>query len=795
MVKRRARLLHLSPLDTKVVRDLGSMWAQALAIALVIAAGVAMFVMSEGMLRSLFETRAAYYERYGFADVFAPLKRAPNALAKRLEAVPGVRYVETRIKERAILDMPDLVDPAQGEIMSYPTGAEPRLNRLHLATGRWLSPGKPDEILVNQAFAQAHDLSAGGTLTAIINGRKRDLKIVGTVLSAEYIYAIQPGAMLPDNKRFGVMWMSRTALEAAFNMKGAFNDAVFSLQRGAELEAVKAGIDAVLEVYGGIGAYGRDRQVSDWYVSGEMDQLRNMAQIVPPIFLAIAAFLLNVVISRWIQTEREEIGLLKAFGYSTNAVGAHYIKLVVVITAVGIGLGFMGGVWLGRGLATIYQTFFSFPFLHFHFTAPVFAVAGGVSLAAALVGTFQAVRSAALLPPSEAMTPPPPTVYAQAKFEALIKRLSQPSRMIVRHIIRWPGRTALTVLGNAAAVAVLVGSMFFLDAMETLIDIAFNKAERQDATVSFQEAKESEALENVRALPGVLMAEPFRSVSAKLYFNGAERREGLTGLVQGAQLSRILDQNYEPVAVPKQGLVLSKKLSELLGAGVGDVIVAQVTEGRRPVLELPVVQVSETMLGSPAFMDFDYLGQVMQEQGRMSGAYVKFDANLENDFYWAVKHAPGIAALSVKTTSVKVFRKTMAENVLVMTFFNIIFAGVIAVGVIYNSARISLSERARELASLRVLGFTLGEVSFILLGELAILTLVALPIGAVLGYGLAGVWTMSLDTDLYRFPLEVTRRTYGYAFVVVAVAAIASALATFRQLSKLDMIEALKTRE
>jgi len=785
----------LSSLDKKVVRDLGSMWAQALAIAMVIAAGVAMFVMSEGMLRSLFETRAAYYERYGFADVFAPLKRAPNALVKRLQTMPGVRFAETRIRERVTLDMPGLIEPAQGDILSYPVGALPRINRLHLSSGRWLAPGKSDEVLVSEAFAERHQLALGDKVTAIINGRKRDLSIAGVVLSAEFIYAIQPGAMMPDNKRYGIFWMSHSALEAAFNMKGAFNNVVVSLDPGADLEAVKAGIDLVLEPYGGIGSYGRARQVSDWYVMGEMNQLRNMAQIIPPIFLAIAAFLLNVVITRWIQTEREEIGLFKAFGYSTHAVGLHYIKLVMIITVVGVLLGFMGGVWLGRGMAGVYQEFFRFPFLHFHFTASVFAIAGGISIFVALLSTASAVRSAALLPPSEAMSPPPPTSYKRSRFEGLIKRLSQPSRMIVRHLVRWPGRSVMTLLGNAAAVAVLIGSMFFMDAMEELIDINFNRAERQDATISFMEAKQARALDNIKAMPGVLLAEPFRVVSAKLHFQGTERRESLTGILQDARLSRVLDQNLDPVRVPRTGLVLSKKLSELLGAGVGDVVIAQVTEGRRPVLELPVVQVSETMMGSPAFMDFGYLGKVMREEGRISGAYVKLDQNREGAFFSAVKNTPGIAGIAVKSTTLKSFRDTMAENVLLMTFFNVMFAGVIAVGVVYNAARISLSERARELASLRVLGFTLGEVSYILLGELAILTLVALPLGCVFGYGLAWIWTLSLDTDLYRIPLEVTRQTFGFSALVVVVAALVSGLATHRQIGKLDMVQALKTRE
>ncbi len=787
----------LSALDRKMLRDLRSMWAQALAIALVLAAGIAMYVMSEGMLRSLIDTRAAYYDRYGFAEIFAPLKRAPNTLARRLEAVPGLRFAETRIKKLVTLDMPALAEPVQGHVLSYPVGGQPRLNRLHLAEGRWPAPGRNDEVLVSDAFAEAHELDwkAGDTVTAVLNGRKRALRVVGLVLSAEFIYAIQPGAMIPDNRRYGILWMSRAALEAAFDMKAAFNDVVASVDPGTDPAAVIDAIDRILEPYGGTGAYEREHQVSDWYVSGEINQLRNMANIVPPIFLAVAAFLLNVVLTRWIDTQREEIGLLKAFGYTTWDVAAHYLKLVAIIALGGTLLGFAGGIWLGRGLAVLYQEFFRFPFLYFHFTGSVFLISGGVGLAAALMGTIGAVRRAALLAPATAMAPPPPTRYARSRLEGWFRRLSQPSRMIARHLVRWPARTGLTVLGNAAAVAVLIGSMFFIDAMETLIDISFHRAERQDVTVTFTDAKGPAALDAVRAMPGVLAAEPFRSVAARLTFQGREEREGISGLIPGSRLNAVLDSDFQPVSVPDTGLVLSSKLAEKLGAGIGDVVIARVTEGRRPVLELPVVQISETLLGSPAFMDFRHLGRLMREQGWMSGARVHLDAARSEAFFRRLKDTPAVAGVAVKSATLKSFRDTMQENLFITIFFNIGFAAIIALGVLYNAARISLSERARELASMRVLGFTKGEVAYILLGEMAIVTLVALPLGCLLSYGLAWAWTVSLDTDLYRVPLVVSPRTYGWAVATVLTSAALSGLAVARRLGRLDMVKALKTRE
>jgi putative ABC transport system permease protein len=784
-------------LDRKLLRDFWRLRAQGLAIALVIACGVATVVMSFGTMVSLDETRASYYERHRFAHVFAAVKRAPESLVARLRAIQGVRWVETRVVKDVTLDVAGMAEPAAGRLVSLPERGRPLLNDVSLRRGRYLAPGSPGEVLVSEAFADAHGLRPGDRLGATINGRRRDLRIVGVVLSPEFIYSISPGVIIPDDRRFGVLWMGRQALAAAFDLEGAFNDVSLSLLRSASAPEAIARLDALLAPYGGVGAYDRDDQPSHAYLSNEMDQLRGMGRIVPPIFLAVAAFLLNTVMSRLIDTEREQIGLLKAFGYGDLAVGWHYLKLALAVALAGVALGFVGGAWLGRELTELYTQFFRFPVLHFRLDPGIFAAAGLVSLAAAVLGTLGAVRRAVALAPAVAMLPAPPARYRPSFVErlGLGRLMGEPTRMILRQIGRFPARAALTTLGIAFSVAILVGSLFFYDAMDHMVAIYFHQAQRQDVTVTLVEPRRQSVIHEIAAMPGVLAIEPYRSVPVRLRFGHLSRRLGIEGLEPEPDLRRMLDTRLRPATLPAEGLVLSTKLAELLGAGRGDRVVVEVLEGRRQVREIAVADVVEEYIGTPAYMDRRALNRLLGEGPMVSGAHLLVDQAQATILYRRLKDTPAVAGVVLQSAALETFHETLAETMDIMVVFYILFSSLISVGVVYNSARIALSERARELASLRVLGFTRFEVSYILLGELTVLTALALPLGCLLGYGLAALMAWSFDTELYRIPLVIQPDTYGIASLVVVAAAAASGLIVRRRIDRLDLVAVLKTRE
>ena len=788
----------MKAINRKLVRDLWLIKGQVLAISLVIAAAVCVYVMYLGAFDSLRLTQSAYYERYRFADVFAGLKRAPLYLEDRIRQIPGVADAELRVSASVTLDMEGMAEPAVGRLVSIPTRRRAILNDIFIRMGRYPDPARRDEILVNEGFALAHGLEPGDGISAVINGRRRLLEISGIALSPEFLYTLRPGAFMPDNERYGIIWMNRQELAAAFDMEGGFNDVALRLMAGASEEDTIARLDSLLERYGGLGAIPRRLQLSHWFLNNELTQLQSFGTIIPIIFLAVAAFLLNVVLGRIIAVQREQIAALKALGYSNFEVGLHYYKWSLLVTLIGIAIGLSTGAWLASGLLALYNDFFRFPVLEFQISPSVVATAILVSLGAALLGAHGAVRRAVTLPPAEAMRPQAPANYRVSWIERVLIGgwITPPTRMIIRNLSRRPLRSALSTFGIACGAAMMIVGMFFLDAMAYAMNVQFNVAQRHDLTVTFVEPVSPGALYELASLDAVMNLEPMRSVRARLRFENRVRQVGITGLLEGAELNRVLDADLEKIFLPPEGIVLSATLAEILGASRGDVLQVEVLEGGRPVRAVAVADVVEEFMGASAYMEIGALRQLMREGRVLSGAYLQVDGAGIDELYTRLKATPAVAGVALKDAAIQSFRDTIETNMGLMIFFNQIFSSVIAIGVIYNAARISLSERSWELASLRVMGFTRGEISYILLGEFAMLTAFAVPLGLALGYGLAALTVATVgSTELYRIPLVVEPRTFATAAGGVILAAIVSCLIVRRRLDRLDLVGVLKTRD
>lgn len=784
----------IPPLRRKVLRDLARLWAQVLAIALVLAAGVATLILGNGAHASLFETRARYYEENRFADVFADVTRAPRALLGEVEEIEGVLDAEARIVKLGILDLPDMVEPGSVLFVSLPgTGG---LNRLYLRLGRLPDSQSADEIVVSEGFAEAHGLGPGDVLPVLMNGQRRALRITGVALSPEFIYALGPGQMMPDPRRFGVVWVPRAALEAAYDLDGAFSNLVLKLAPGADPERVIEALDRLIDRYGGTGATGRADQISHAFLDAELRQLSAMVKVLPPIFLLVAAMLVNMTLSRLITLEREQIGLLKAIGYSSRAVAQHYVEFVALIAVLGILVGFVAGSWLGVGLARMYARFFTFPYLVFTRDPQLYGVAALVTLAAAVAGALYAVRGVVLLPPAVAMAPPAPAVYRErAGWVRRLFRLRQTGIMVARHLLRWPFRTLSSTLGVAMAVAILVASLWSFGSIDRMIDITFFRSERHDAQIVFGTPEPMAAVFAARDLPGVMVAEPFRQVAAKIGHQGREKALGLMGRPSEPRLSRVLDPQLRPMPMPEAGLILSEALAEALDVRPGDLVTVAVQEGRRQTVVLPVSGLSVGYVGLGATMEIGALNRLLGEGAMVSGVSLSLDPAQTARFYAAAKTTPKTELVSVTSLMLSRFRDTLAENITVMITVYVTLAGIIAVGVVYNFARIALSEQGRELASLRVLGFTTGEVSGVLFGELGTVVLLAQPLGWAIGYAIAAGMAAAFSSDLYRVPFVVGREVFATASLVVCAAALVSAIAIRGRIVRLDMIEVLKTRE
>ncbi|HEY0664991.1 MAG TPA: FtsX-like permease family protein [Gallionella sp.] len=792
----------VKPLDRILWRDLWHLRGQVLAAALVVCCGVMAQVSMHSAYRSLEATRASYYDNYRFADLFASLKRAPESLAGEIRTLPGVAQVRTRVVTEVTLDVPGLAEPATGRLVSIPEVQSAMINDLYLRSGRYIEASHPDEVLVSEIFAQANGLHLGDRLGAILNGRWRELTVVGIALSPEYIYEVGPGMLFPDNRRFGVLWMGREALASAYNMRGAFNDVALTLapqayNTGAGEAEVIAALDRLLLPYGGLSAYGRRDQLSNRFLSDELGEIEVSATYIPAIFLAVAVFLIYIVLSRLVVMQRTQIGLLKAFGYSNLSVGLHYLKFALATVLTGLLPGLLLGLYLGEQVTNLYRDYFHFPLLALAVSPGVLFWAALVNLLAACAGAVAAVRRVTALAPAEAMRPEAPASFHTGAIErsGVAQWLPAPARMIVRNLLRKPWKALLSVLGIGIAVGLMMVSRFLFDAVDHMMMVQFDLVQRDSVTVLFHEPRATRAALEIGRLPGVLRAEQFRAVPVRLRHEHRSKQIALTGMSPGSELYRIVDSRLRSIALPPDGLLLTRKLGEMLGVRAGDTVTLEVLEGARAVREVAVAGLSDELLGIGAYMDAGALARLLREDNLVSGVRLRVDPVFEERLYATLKRMPAVSGVAIRSAMVDSVKEIIDTAFSYVSIIEMLFAAIIIGGMVYNSVRIALSERGNELASLRVLGFTQREVVVLLLGEQALLTLCAIPVGLAIGYGMCLALVPIFDRELFRLPLVFGAQTFIYPIIATLISAILSALLVARRLRHLDLIAVLKTRE
>ena len=785
----------MSVLDRKLVRDIGLLRGQVVTICLVVAAGIAGYIAMQTAYRSLYASMDSYYEAYRFPDVFASARRVPEGVAEQLRTIPGVALVHTRIVERVRLPLEGGARAAAGSLVSLPDDGLPPLNGVHLREGRMPDVAHGDEALLLEEFAGVHGIRAGDRIPVVINGKLRQVLITGLAMSPEYVMALAGDVLSYGKGSFAVVWMRRSAVAPAFDMGGAFNDLLVRLQPGASEPAVIASVDRVLARYGGFGAYARDQQTSHRMLTEELNGLEVIVIYIPLIFLGVAAFLVNVVLGRVVELQRGQIATLKAIGYSNFAVGLHFLKLVCVIVLLGAALGIGSGAWLADGLLSMYEPYFRFPSLVARFDAGVLGFAVLISLLAALVGALISVRRTIALPPAEAMRPPAPARYRTASIDRWSRVVLGPlGQMVFRELRRRPLRTLISTSGIALAVAIMVIGRFASDSMDHLLDLHFNRAQKEDLSVTLREPSDGRAERALLAVPGVIHSEGIRTVPARLRFGSRSRETVLEGLPGNGRLRAVLNRDGHEVSLPLDGVVLTDVLAVRLGVKPGERINAELLEGDRRVESLLVSGTVSDMIGMQGYIRREALSRRLGEEPLVSTVLLSVEPDRLREAERRLYDMPAVGAVTSPDAAMKNFREQQAGTMLAMAVVLAFFASIIAVGIVYNNARVTLSMRGRDLASMRVLGFTRHEISTVLLGELAVHVLLALPLGMWLGtMGAKGL--LSMAADIYRMPAVISSTTYVFAALVTIAAALVSGFLVRRKLDRLDLIGVLKTRE
>jgi putative ABC transport system permease protein len=773
----------------KLLRDLWQARGQAIAIAVVVACAVATSAGSVATARALLRSRDLTYARAAMPDVFAEAARVPATVATRLAAIPGVAEVETR----AVGDGRVAMDgrTARVRVASLDPGGG-RLGRLFVRQGRLPGAG---EAVVSEGFAVAVGLAPGDRLELTVNGRRQPVTVSGVALSPEFIYAIPPGGLFPDDAAFGLLWMERKAVEAAFDLEGAFDAVALRLAPGASQAEVVDAVDRVLRPFGGLGAYGRDRLVSHRFLTDEIRQLDNMATVLPAIFLGVAAFLVSVALSRLVAAQRMQVGTLKALGYGNVAIGVHYAAYAAAIALLGSAAGAALGHAFGAFMSEMYRDFYRFPVLDYRADPGAMASAAGLALAASLLGAAGAVRRAVRLTPAEAMRPPAPGRFRPTWLERLGAGALLPlqARMGLRGLARRPVRAFLGAMGIASAVAVLVTGAYFDDAIDFMMRLAFDEALRADATVTFTRPTARAAVDELARLPGVLQAEPTRALAVTLRRGARSERVGLQGAPRGATLSRVVGEDGAVVPVPARGMVVSSRLAALLDARPGDRVLVEALDGRRVTGELPIAATVDDVLGLSATASLDTLRRFAREGDVISGAFLRVDPAARPALTRALEARPGVAGVSWRRDTLESFRQTLAQVILAYAGILVGIAVAIAGGVVYSTVRASFAERARELATLRVIGYTRAECWRVLVVEVLLLLAAALPLGAALGLGLSALSAGAFSSDLFRIPVVVDRSTWIFALGVTVAATLATSVVARRWVARLEPADALRS--
>ncbi len=790
-------MISVSALSKKFWREAWQLRGQILSIALVVSTGVMSVIVMRGSYDTLVVAQADYYRDMRFASVWSFLVRAPQSLTAEIEAIPGVNIVDTRVTFAARLDLDEAGIPARGRFISLPEMGRPLLNDIVIKRGRYIAPGGHDEVIISENFALARNLQLGDSIRAVLNGRARDLNIVGIAIAPEQSYVVPPGALYPEDERFGIFWMGREVLGPVFDMEGAFNEIFVSLSPEANELAVIENMDELLAPYGGLGAYAREDQPSHMIMQGELDQNRIMGSVIPAIFLLVAVFLLHIVLGRLISTQRGEIAVLKAFGYTDLEVGGHFLLFAVLSVLVGTVIGAVGGIYLGGLYIELYGQYFDFPDLHYQLSPRLLLLAAVACIIGAVSGALLAAKKAIDLPPAEAMRPEAPARFKPGFIEQLGLSRSLPSsaRMIIRNFERKPLQALLSSWGVAMSIAILTIGMFMFDGINYLMELQFQSIQREDLTVTFDEIVDNSVRYDLEKLTGVSHVETFRISAARFRFGHREEEVGIQGMEPQSRLRRIVNADGKILPVPTEGVVLSDLLARRLRVTAGDKVRVEMLEGNRRAAQVAVSGVVEDFLGVSAYMSKEALGYLTREANAVSGAYLLVDNDKLNALSRELKEAPLIAGVASPALTLAEFEELMSESILIAVLFLLGFAGIIAVGVIYNGARISLSERGRELASLRVMGFHRREVATLLLGEQALITIMAIPLGWLIGYWLSYAVAITLETDLYRIPFVVEQRTYMISAAVILLSAFVSGLIVKKRLDRIQIVDVLKTRE
>lgn len=792
----------MSILNRKLLRDLSAARGLLIAIISIMMLGTGLLVGMQSTFYNMQAAKDRYYRECRMADFWIDLKKAPLAELDVLHDIPGIRNWQDRIQFPVTVDVQLRVRPLNGMVISMPDLRQPVTNDIVLIRGDYFSDRGEPEVIINDKFAEANRLYPGQKLHLLLNNRREEFLIVGTAISAEFTYLIGPGSLTPDPENFGVFYLPRRQMEELFDFEGAANQVVGHFTPGMEgdRQAVLDLVERRLESSGFISATLLKDFTSNYFVSNEINQLSNMATVLPAMFLVVAALILNVLMTRLARQQRTTIGTLKAIGYSDATIFWHFLKFGAVVGLVA-GIFASGlGMLLTWGMLTQYQQFFQFPDLRNDLFVQTHLIGWSVSIVCAMLGSVYGARQMLLLQPAEAMRPEPPAKGGRVLLERITlvwDQLSPGWRVAIRSMIRHRSRTAIALFAGTVGAGILVSGLMMMEATEYFIRDEFERRNRSDIELTFKDALDRQAWYDLSHLPGVDLVEPQFNLACD-FVNGPYKRQGaINGILGDAQLTVPTDKQNRRISIPSVGLVMERRLADHLHISVGDMLEVRPKSGRREPLHVPLAAISDSQFGLSVYSDMQYLCRIRGESFAMSGAQLKINQteHAQRELYLSLKQMPAMEAISSRLELIKNMRETIIQNQNISIAIIVVFAGTIFFGNVLNASLVNLSERQREVATMGAMGYTRWEIGMLFLRESLVINSVGAVLGLPVGYFLIHLMVQMIDQDLVRFPV-VTAPWIWISVVVTALSFTLLAHAVVQwQIHRMNWLDSLKVRE
>ncbi len=787
----------MNKLRLMTLRDIKSNKGQYIAVILVVVIGIAMYNATLMSYENLSNSVEYYYEEYNLPHLFVRLNKSSESVVRVAEGVDGVTSARGRLVLDVPMEVPDYEGRVQARVVSVPPSNNDALNKLYLEDGRYVSGSYRDTVLVEKMFMEFHGLEIGSTIYPIVDGKRIELEVGGKAVSPEHIYVIPSAqAMMPDNERFTILFLEHGFMQQLFGYDGMVNEVIVEIKDEDRVEEIKKELEDRLKHYGLISVTERDEEVSYVMMENELNGLESMGSAYPVIFLTIGSIVIYMLLLRLVDNQRLQIGVLMALGFTKRAILFHYLGYALFVGFVGSALGSLAGIKLGGALTRYYLVFFNVPVLQIKTYVSVIIIGILMSVVFCGIAGLNAAKRVLKIAPAEAMRPVAPIEGKKWWGERILPFIGSMKiswRLTFRNMWRNKKRTIFTVSAISMTVGLMISILMMLDSVDYLFEMAFGDALSYDYKVAFTTDVHQDIVNDLSEFEEITYVEPIAEYPFRLKNGWREKNTMIMGIERNSRVYHLSGLNGGRIDVPREGILLTEGLAESLGVKRGDMLTIEALNKPGIERQVTVKGLVEEYMGGSGFMELDVLNGVLQEGSTINNALINLRYNSGN-FVRDIEGMAYVQSVREPDDMVKQYNEYMG---LMYAYIGVIItlSCIMGFAIIYNTTTISIMERKRELASLRIMGFTNKKVSELIFNENTAVSVMGLIVGMPLGRFMGVQMLNYVPEDMMSLPLVIFPKTYVLAAVTVALFVILAQMANMRRISRMDLVEVMKSRE